>query len=264
MAMNRYDIRVALLLAGGLFVSAAVVAESRPQVAAAAPAVEASAASVPAVTPIPLPNLDVRYEVSWGGFGAGEMQIVLKADAAHPGCYRYEALSHPNALVAALYGSPNQLSVFCVHDGSIRSQRFESTLPGDSKQSYTLDFDWSQLMVTDNNGKTRKLPSDAIDSFALQQAVRLWVQAHAQDAQPPLAEFTMVDNKNLTHYQFRLSGHEQMQTPAGSFETLRLERIDNPQKIGRFWLAPALGYMPVVIETKNGGKPMVRMELTQG
>jgi len=161
-----------------------------------------------------------------------------------------------------LYGSANQTSLFCLKDGRIRSQRFESTLENDPKQSYTLDFDWDKHTVTDNSGQVRQIPDDAIDSFALQQAVRLWVLAHANDAKPPVAEFTMVDNKNLTHYQFRFSGHQKIDTPAGSFDTLLMERIDNPDKIGRFWLAPDRGYMPVRTETK-GGKALVTLVLAR-
>ncbi|MDR3415983.1 MAG: DUF3108 domain-containing protein [Nevskia sp.] len=212
--------------------------------------------------PAPLPNLDYRYDAHWGGLDVGQVEIALKPDGGQ-GCYRYTNVSNPTGLVRALYGAPNQTSLFCVRDGRIQSRRFESSLPGDDKQSYTLDFDWDKHTVTDGKGQVRSIPDDAVDSFALQQAVRLWVLAHAGDASPPEAAFTMVDGKNLTHYRFRFSGHQKVDTPAGSFDTLLMERIDNPDKIGRFWLAPDRGYMPVRIETKNGGKPMVGMELAK-
>ena len=210
----------------------------------------------------PLSNLDYSYSASWGGMGVGQVEVSLRPEGA-AGCYKYTNTSNPSALVRALYGSPNQTSLFCLKDGHIRSQHFESVLQGDDKQSYKLDFDWNKHTVTDENGQVRTIPDDAVDSFALQQAVRLWIQAHAGDSTPPTAEFTMVDNKNLTHYQFKFSGHQKIDTPAGSFDTLLMERIDNPDKQGRFWLAPDRGYMPVKIETKNGGKPMVSMVLTK-
>jgi hypothetical protein len=212
--------------------------------------------------PAPLPDLDYSYNASWGGMNLGQIQVALRQEGEH-GCYRYTNTSNPSALVRALYGSPNQTSRFCVKDGRIRSQHFESVLQGDDKRSYTLDFDWSQHTVTDQNGQVRTIPDDAIDSFALEQAVRLWVQAHARDGTPPTAEFTMVDNKNLTHYQFKFDGHQVIDTPAGSFDTLLMERIDNPGKQGRFWLAPERGYMPVKIETKSGGRPSVTMVLAK-
>jgi hypothetical protein len=247
--------------------AAATVPPPASSVAAPPPPSSVSAAAASATSAATLAGqllhkLDFTYHVSWGGLGVGDMRIALKpADRA--GCYRYTAETRPTLLVAALYGAPNETSLFCVVDGQIRSQRFESVLPSDNKQSYWLNFDWDNLTVTDNKGRTRKIPPDAIDSFALQQAVRLWVAEHAQDAQPPIAEFTMVDNKNLTHYKFKLSGQEKVETPAGTFQAMKLERIDNPDKMGRFWVAPARDFMPVVIETKNGGKPTVRMELAK-
>lgn len=208
----------------------------------------------------PLPMLDYVYAVSWGGIGVGDADVQLKPDA-QSGCYRYTTATKPVGFIRALYGSPNQSSRFCVQDGRVRSQRFESVLEGDEKQSYTLAFDYDKHTVTDENGLVRVIPDEAIDSFSLHQAVRLWASAHAKDASATTGEFTMVDRKNLTHYQFRVAGHEMVKTPAGEFDTVKLERIDNPDKIGRFWLAPARDYMPVRIETKSGSKPTLLLTL---
>ena len=73
----------------------------------------------------------------------------------------------------------------------------------------------------------------------------------------------MVDRKNLTHYQFRFAGRETVKTPAGDFEAIKLERIDNPDKLGLLWVAPSRDYLPVRIETRNGGKPPVLLQLKQ-
>ncbi len=208
----------------------------------------------------PLPKLDYVYAVSWSGISVGDADVSLKPDA-QDGCYLYTTITKPVGFIKALYGSPNQSSRFCVEDGRVRSQRFESVLEGDDKQSYTLSFDYAKHLVTDENGAKREIPDDAVDSFSLQQAVRLWAAAHAKDETPPIASFTMVDSRNFTHYQFRIAGRETVQTPAGNFETVKMERVDSPDKIGRFWLAPERDYMPVKIETKNGGKPAVQLVL---
>ncbi|GAC1627446.1 MAG: DUF3108 domain-containing protein [Nevskia sp.] len=207
-----------------------------------------------------LPALDVTYAVNWSGLGVGDAAVSLKPDA-QSGCYVYTSTTKPVGFIRALYGSPNESSRFCVRDGRIRSQRFESVLEGDDKQSYTLAFDYAKHQVTDENGASREIPDEAVDSFSLQQAVRLWAAAHAKDENPPVGEFTMVDRKNFTHYKFRFAGRETLQTPAGSFDTVKIERIDNPEKIGRFWLAPERDYMPVRIETRNGNKPPLVLSL---
>lgn len=208
----------------------------------------------------PLPALNLVYSVNYAGIGAGDADVTLKPDGK-PGCYLYETKTHPVGFIKAIFGSPNQSSRFCVDNGVVRSQRYESVLENDDKQSYVLDFDYAKRQVTDENGLVREIPNEAVDSFALQQAVRLWVARHVNDAEPPVAQFTMVDRKNLTHYQLKLAGRETVKTPAGEFDTVRLERIDNPDKIGRYWLAAERDWMPVKIETKSGKKPSAVLTL---
>lgn len=214
-----------------------------------------------------LPSFNYHYNVSWGAIGVGTLDLSLKPQVDHAGCYRYATTTAPNALVAMFYGAPSQSSDFCIVDDHVRSQHFVSKLPGDDKQSYTLDFDWSRHQVVDENSNRRDIPDDAVDSLALQQAVRLWVLDHRAElnasTQSLIAKFTMVDNKHLTHYQFKFGGEQKIDTPAGHFDTLLMDRVDTPGKIGRFWLAPSRGYMPVKSETKIGGKPAVTMALAK-
>jgi hypothetical protein len=219
-----------------------------------------SASSVTLAADAPLPELNLVYAVQYAGINAGEADIRLKADGV-AGCYRYTTTTRPSGFVRALFGAPSQASRFCVADGVVRSQQFESVLDDDAEQSYRLDFDYAKSTVTDENGRVRTIPAEAVDSFSIQQAVRLWVAQHAKDSEPPVARFTMVDRKNLTYYQLRIVGRETVKTPAGRFETILLERIDNPGKVGRYWLAESRDWMPVKIETRSGKKPSLVMAL---
>src|SRR5579859_6435654 len=125
-------------------------------------ALAAFAAMAGAAPDASLPNLDYTYNGDAMGMSLGEVRITLKPDGA-AGCYRYTNTSNPSGLVKMLYGSANQTSQFCLKDGRIRSQRFESVLDNDPKQSYTLSFDWDKHTVTDNKGQVREIPDDAID-----------------------------------------------------------------------------------------------------
>lgn len=207
-----------------------------------------------------LPALSLVYSVQYAGINAGEADVTLQPDTVS-GCYRYDTVTRPTGFVRALFGAPSQFSRFCIENGVLRSQRFESVLDGDDEQSYRLDFDYAQGIVTDENGRVREIPAEAVDSFSIQQAVRLWVVQHAGDVEPPVARFTMVDRKNLTYYALKIVRRETVKTPAGRFETILLERIDNPNKVGRYWLAEARDWMPVKIETRSGKKPSLVMTL---
>ena len=88
--------------------------------------------------------------------------------------------------------------------------------------------------MVDENGNRRDIPDDAVDSLALQQAVRLWILDRRAElnasTQSLIAKFTMVDNKHLTHYQFKFGGEQKIDTPAGRFDTLLMDRVDTPAR----------------------------------
>lgn len=199
-----------------------------------------------------LPSFNDRFSVKWNGISAGDMRVQMEPQAGEHNCYVARTTTNPNFLAAMVYGSPHQTSVFCVVNGHIRSQTYRFEFPDHADKSYTLTFDWQHHTVTDDKGKRRSIPDDAIDSLAMQQAVRLWLIAHADDADPPEAKFTLVDDEHLTHYRFKRAGKHQISTPAGRFETWLMERVDNPDKVGKYWIAPARHYLPVASETRNG------------
>ena len=71
----------------------------------------------------------------------------------------------------------------------------------------------------------------------------------------------MVDDDRVKTYRFAVIGRERIETAAGSFETLRVERVDDPRKSYRYWLAPSRDYVPVKIEHLKDGKVELRMNL---
>ncbi len=71
----------------------------------------------------PLPVLNLVYSVNYGGIGAGEADVSLKPDpavGAKAGCYIYETKTRPVGFIKMLFGSPNQISRFCVEGGVVR------------------------------------------------------------------------------------------------------------------------------------------------
>lgn len=199
-----------------------------------------------------LPSFNDRFSVKWNGISAGDMRVQMQPQASGQNCYVARTTTQPNFIASMIYGAPRQTSVFCVVDGKIRTQTYRYEFPDHADKSYTLSFDWQHHTVTGDNGKVRTIPDDAIDSLAMQQAVRLWLIAHADDANPPEAKFTLVDDEHLTHYRFKRAGKHKISTPAGRFETWLMERVDNPGKVGKYWIAPARHYLPVASETRNG------------
>lgn len=201
------------------------------------------------------------YDIEWSGIALGVAQISL---TGADGCWRYESQTRPMALVRWTYGAPRETSTFCVEDGRIRARHFEYVNDKREKDNFTLDFDWDKRQVKTIKGgnvQMRELPGEAYDRFLLQQAVRQWVMRNDKDEKPEPVEFTMVDDDRMKTYRLAITGREKVKTAAGSFDTIRVERIDNPEKSSRFWVAPARAYVPVKIEHLEKGEVKLRMSL---
>lgn len=218
-----------------------------------------AAAAAPGAEP-KLPELTLTYAAQWRGFGLGDIVITLKREGGAD-CYRYESLTKPVGLVRMFYGKPRETSDFCVGDGRIVPRRFAFLNPKDEEASFSLEFDTDAGKVRDGRGAVRDIPPNAQDRFAIQQAVRLWVLAHLQAEPGETVEFAMVDEHRVKNYRFAITGHEQVEVPAGRFNALLVQRVDNPNRSTKFWLAPERDYMPVMVEQSKNGATELRMTL---
>jgi hypothetical protein len=206
-----------------------------------------------------LPELNMKYAVTWRGMGLGSAVITLKPQG-EAGCYRYESQSEPAGLVRMFYGKPRETSDFCLRGGKVVPQRFEFHNPKSADDSYTLEFGAGKVRGGDKT--ERDIPADAQDRFGIQQAVRLWVLEHLKsEPGAETVEFAMVDNRRIRRYRFAITGRETIEVPAGRFETVLVQRVDDKKKTTKFWLAPERDYMPVRVEQVKQGTVELRMVL---
>lgn len=218
----------------------------------------AAQATQPALQPY-----SATYSLSWGSTGLGKGSISL-APLEEKDCYRYESLTKPVAFVRWIYGSPRETSRFCLREGVLRPQHFEYVNDRREKDNFSLDFDWASRKVKSlKRGvvQERELPESAYDRFLIQLAVRSWVRTQAGAGAPPPLELNMVDDDRIVPYRFEIRGRERVETPAGAFETLLVERTDNPKRALRSWLAPERDFLPVKIEQIEDGEVKLRMLL---
>ena len=204
-----------------------------------------------------LPDLRLKYAAHWNGITLGDITVTLKP-GEQPDCYRYESTSDPVGMVRMFYGKPRELSEFCVAGGKVVPKRFTYER---GRDGFSLEFDLAKGKVRDGNGKEREIPANAQDRFGLQQAVRLWVVANERKGEGASAEFALVDDERVRVYRFAITGRERVALPAGDFDTVKVERVDNPNRISRYWIAPEVDWMPVKVESGKNGQIQLRMEL---
>lgn len=216
--------------------------------------------TAPAAAAVPEPFTAV-YWASRGILGLGEATFSL--DRIDENCWHWRGVARPTGFAALLADRISDDSRFCVGpDGRLRPERFEHEEEGDPEDSYRLVFDWDNDEAVLNDDKRFDVPEGAVDPFLLQLAARRWLAEADDPLQLPDREFVVVDEDDIKHYRLTVSKGGRIETPAGVFEnTLRVARIDDPDKEISFWTVPDLDFLPVRMEQRKNGKVQIRFEL---
>lgn len=214
--------------------------------------------AVPATAEV-LSPFEATYKASHGIIGLGEATFRLTRDDQ---CWRWHGVAEPRGLASLLVGRITDDSRFCVaDDGALRPRRFKHEEVGDDEDSYRLAFDWQAGTATYNGGETFEVPADSVDPFLLQLAARLWLERSDDPAGLAPREFTVVDENEIKRYRLAVSEGGSVETGAGTFETIRVARVDDASKQLIFWAAPELDYLPVKVEHRKDGKTQIRFLL---
>lgn len=205
---------------------------------------------------------DARYVLSRGMVGLGEAHFRLTPQGA-PGCWRYEYKAEPSMLARMFIGIVSERSDFCIVNGAVLSQQFVFKRADKSADDFTLDFNWKDRVVRSSVGEMRALENGMVDRLAMQIAVQNWVVQRGGVAGPEEIAVSKVEDDRVKTYRFRIMGRETIKTPAGSFDTVRVERVGDPKKSTRFWLAPSRDWLAVKVEQTKGGSEQLKMLLAR-
>ena len=201
----------------------------------------------------------LAYDVSWGSTPLGTGTLTLAATGSD--CYHYELATNPIGVVRWLYGSPRETSEFCVKNGVVVPSAMSFNNPKRPKDGFALVFDFTKGMVTGGRNGPLPIEPGTLDRLSVQQAARLWVKTHLREKNPGTFVTAIADHKRVKQYTFAIKGTGRVDTPAGNFEAVQFERIDDPKTTLRFWLSPAKDYMPVKVQHIEDGDPKVSLSL---
>lgn len=114
-----------------------------------------------------------------------------------------------------------------------------------------LDFDWDAKKVTNNVERKpwkMDIPEQALDKLSYQLQLRTDLLNGKS-----LPEYDIADGGRLKHYQFKVLGEEEVNTDAGRFMTVKVERVreDDPDRHTFFWMAKDFDYMVVRLQQRE-------------
>lgn len=210
-----------------------------------------------AAQPVPSDN---TYILSRGMMTLGEARFTLSPQQ-NPNCWTYEYRAKPSALARLFIGEVTERSDFCMADGKVLSQSFDFKRADKSKDNFSLRFDWNDGVVRSSAGEMRPLETGMVDRLAMQIAVQNWVVDRKGQAGPQTFSVTKVEDERVKKYSFAITGRESVQTPAGTFDTVRVERVNDKKKSTVFWLAPSRNYAAVRVQQTKGGDEQIKMVL---
>ena len=193
-----------------------------------------------------LPDFEASYILKRGSLRIGSSNIEFRSDK--DGSYVYESHSWPSRWVAWLLKDRlHESSRGNFIDGSLRPDNYHYLRTGGSREREAdLSFDWKQNRVRNHvEGSLweMEIPTGTVDKLASQLGMMLALRAQKHDV-----TFKVADGGRLKEYRFKVIGHETVEVPAGTFETVKITKLrDNKDRVTYVWCAPALNYLPVRI-----------------
>jgi len=204
------------------------------------------------------------YKATYQGsvsMGTLACQMTLERNA--DGSYTFQSVSHAIGFAALFFKDViTETSHFELVDGRPRSLRYDYTRTGGKHdKSETIQFDWSKNTantVENGQSKTTPLTPGVTDRFLIQLVLSLdAASGKLQD------EYKVLDHRDITRFTPSKPQDKSLNVPAGSFDTLLVERQDKGhRRVTDFWFAPALHYLPVQIQQREPGEDTYTLSLT--
>jgi hypothetical protein len=182
------------------------------------------------------------YQFSIGSKFNGSASRVLSQAANGQWTYQFRAR-------IPVVATANETSWFSLEGHQVQSQRHQMDyrILGFSKSS-EIQFQGGQAQVR-RNGKTSQYSTHAgtLDTLNLELQLREDLKSGGLRDR-----YWLSDDKSEDPVRFVLRGNATIRTPAGSFDTVRVDRIhDDPARSTSFWMAPKLDYLPVRVTQKD-------------
>ncbi|GAA0786747.1 DUF3108 domain-containing protein [Marinobacterium sediminicola] len=134
------------------------------------------------------------------------------------------------------------------------SYRYHRKVLGKSRKA-SVEFDWNTLSVTtvvkDKPWKMQ-VPTGTQDKLSYQLQMRLDLLAGKTEM-----IYDVADGGKLKEYRFKVTGEEEIDTPYGRFNAVRVmrDRGEGADRETLIWLAPELDYLIIRLEqTESDGK----------
>jgi hypothetical protein len=206
-----------------------------------------------AVQAAPPAKWQAVYSVRQGSIDGGEAAQTYEAANGH---YKLTLDVTPGGVVAMF----TQETFHDESSGTVGKQGWQPErylhrrVGGRKQRDYDFAFDWKvgQLRELQGDVKPAALPAGALDELTYVEALRRTLAAGGTGMTAPVMYGS---DGEIREYRLVAQGEEQIDTPAGTFKTIKVQRTQPDGKYAQtLWCAPALDYFPVRIDRFKRGR----------
>ncbi len=217
------------------------------------------AGGVPAGT---LPEFSAEYELRRDGLRAAQLTRSLRCS---DGDCRFQSEGRTVGFADLLLrGRIEEWSRFRLEHGRIRPSEyyFRQQARGGNDEYARLFFNPDTGRVSSRGDARWEAQVDGETMDELLSQLRLMLAVRAGETE---MEFSVVESDgDLDSYRFRVVGEEVVDTPAGSFQALKVERVGGSSRRNtRMWFALEHDYIPLVVEHERVGRETYRAALVE-
>jgi hypothetical protein len=159
-------------------------------------------------------------------------------------------------------GTVTERSIWEYHKGRARPLKYSYNDTNKKKRNVSLAFDWKNKTVTNTiNGEPwdMTITPDTQDKLIYQINIML---NFLDNNDIKTIKINVADGGKLKTHDVTIQDKETIKTPAGKFETIRINR-DDGKRVTTLWCAPSLNYLPVRIEHYKKGDTKVNAYLVR-
>ena len=207
-----------------------------------------------------LEDFEATYILKLGSLRIGTSAITLQTGT--DGSYRYKSHSWPVRWVSWLLKDQlHESSHGHMTPAGLRPEKYHYLRSGGNREREAdLSFNWDEHTVrnrVEGSSWEMDIPAGTIDKLATQLGMMLALQQGKKEA-----TFNVADGGKLKEYRFKVVGHETLEVPAGTFETVKITKLHRNKKRQTYvWCAPELNYLPVRIWQRETDDSVYTSEL---
>ena len=201
-------------------------------------------------------DFKATYRLARNGFNVGEMKRSLQASGN--GTYIFESYSAATGFISLFVGDKIvERSTWVFVNDQPQPVRYTYNRKGGREERHIkLTFDWNEGIVTNtinNDPWKMHIPPQTQDKLLYQLTLMIDLKAGKEKI-----HYEIADGGKLKDYEFITLGEEQIDTPLGKLDTIKIMRTEDIRKT-TIWCAKTLDYLPVRIQQVDKDKARLVM-----